>query len=64
MGWGELKDQLFDVVNRKLAPLRDGYARLMEPESELDHILAAGAERARKRAAPVLSAVRRAVGVD
>ncbi len=63
MGWGELKDQLFDVLNTQLAPLRKRYDGLMEPDSELDGLLAAGAEKARKRALPVLAQVRRAIGI-
>lgn len=64
MGWGELKDQLFEVLNTQLAPLRTRYDGLMEPDSGLDGLLAAGAEKARKRALPVLAQVRRAIGTD
>jgi tryptophanyl-tRNA synthetase len=63
-GWGELKNALFDALNTWLAPLRERYAELMDPASELDDILAAGAERARARARPVLAGARRAVGID
>ena len=63
MGWGELKNVLFEVLNTELTPLRSRYAELMEPGSELDDILADGARRARERAGRVLGAVRAAVGV-
>jgi tryptophanyl-tRNA synthetase len=63
MGWGELKNQLFEVLNTQLSPLRARYNTLMDPQSELDALLAAGAEKARKRAAPVLSHVRKAIGI-
>jgi tryptophanyl-tRNA synthetase len=63
-GWGELKNALFEVLNRQLAPLRERYAELMAPGSELDGLLAEGAERARERARPVLAGVRRAIGID
>jgi tryptophanyl-tRNA synthetase len=63
MGWGELKNQLFDVLNTQLSPLRQRYDALMEPGSELDALLAAGAEKARKRTVPVLAQVRKAIGV-
>ncbi|MGH3504121.1 MAG: tryptophan--tRNA ligase [Nocardioidaceae bacterium] len=63
LGWGELKDRLFDVLNERLAPMRARYDSLMEPGSELDEVLAAGAETARRRAVSVLQQVRRAVGV-
>ncbi|RCV49943.1 tryptophan--tRNA ligase [Marinitenerispora sediminis] len=64
MGWGELKDQLFEAINTEVAPMRVRYERLMEPDSELDGILAAGAVRARERSRRVLAKVRRAVGID
>lgn len=64
MGWGELKNQLFEVLNAQLGPLRERYDALMEPDSELDGLLLAGAEKARKRAMPVLGQVRKAIGID
>jgi tryptophanyl-tRNA synthetase len=64
MGWGELKNQLFEVLNTQLSPLRERYNALMDPNSELDTLLAAGAEKARKRAVPVLAQVRKAIGID
>lgn len=63
MGWGELKNQLFEVLNTQLAPMRERYEALMEPNSALDEVLAAGADKARKRAAPVLAQARRAIGI-
>lgn len=63
MGWGELKNLLFEVLNVQLAPMRDRYNALMEPRSELEDLLAAGAEKARKRALPVLTQVKRAIGI-
>lgn len=63
MGWGELKNVLFEVLNTELAPLRERYDELMRPGSELDSFLADGAERARARASRVLSSVRKAIGI-
>jgi tryptophanyl-tRNA synthetase len=64
MGWGELKDQLFQVLNMQLSPLRERYNALMHRDSELDALLAVGAEKARKRAVPMLAQVRKAIGID
>lgn len=64
MGWGELKKELFEVLDTRLGPLRERYDALMAPGSELDDLLAAGAERARARATPILEGVRSAVGID
>ena len=63
LGWGEVKNRLFDVLADLVAPMRERYDALLQTGSELDDILATGAERARKRAAAVLDQVRRAVGV-
>ncbi|MFF5988840.1 tryptophan--tRNA ligase [Prauserella flavalba] len=63
MGWGELKNVLFEVLNTELGPLRERYDALMEPGSELDTMLAEGAEKARERAGRVLGSVRKAIGV-
>ncbi len=64
MGWGDLKNLLFDVLNDQLGPLRVRYDALMEPGSELDGVLTAGAEKARARARVVLTRVREATGIQ
>ncbi len=63
MGWGELKNLLSDELNQQLTPLRERYEALMDPGSELDKLLAEGAAKARDRAAGVLSAARKAIGI-
>ncbi|HET9255474.1 MAG TPA: tryptophan--tRNA ligase [Pseudonocardiaceae bacterium] len=63
MGWGELKNELFEVLDAGLGPLRARYDELMAPGSELDGMLADGAAKARDRARDVLSNVRDAVGI-
>jgi len=64
MGWGELKNLLFEVLNEQLSPLRARYDELMADDSELEDLLVAGAARARVRAREVLANVRAAVGID
>ncbi|HEX5567658.1 MAG TPA: tryptophan--tRNA ligase [Streptomyces sp.] len=64
VGWGELKNQLFEVLNHELTPLREKYHALMEPDSELDALLSEGAQKARERAQRVLRSVRSAIGID
>ncbi|MEU6645710.1 tryptophan--tRNA ligase [Saccharomonospora sp. NPDC046836] len=63
MGWGELKNVLFEVLNTELAPMRARYDALMAPDSELDALLAEGAEKAREQARHVLASVRQAIGI-
>lgn len=64
VGWGELKNQLFEVLNAELGPRRERYDELMKPGSELDKYLAEGAVKARERAGRVLRSVRSAIGID
>jgi tryptophanyl-tRNA synthetase len=64
MGWGDLKNLLFEVLNEQMGPLRERYDALMVPGSELDSILAAGAQKARARARTVLDGVREATGIQ
>jgi tryptophanyl-tRNA synthetase len=63
MGWGDLKNELFEVINTQIGPLRARYDELMAPGSDLDDLLEAGAVRARARAKVVLDRVRDAVGI-
>lgn len=64
MGWGDLKNLLFEVLNVQLGPLRARYDALMAPGSELDDVLASGAEKARARARVVLNNIREATGIQ
>ncbi len=63
LGWGEAKQRLFDRIERELAPMRERYAQLMAHPDEVEAILMAGAERARKTATPLLAQLRDAVGL-
>ena len=64
IGWGHIKDELFQVLDAHLAGPRQRYAALMADRDGLDAILAAGAERARARAREVLGNVRGAIGIE
>jgi tryptophanyl-tRNA synthetase len=64
IGWGHIKEELFQVLDAQLSGPRERYAELMADRPGLDAILAAGAERARDRAREVLGNVRRATGID
>ncbi|MDS1270504.1 tryptophan--tRNA ligase [Lipingzhangella sp. LS1_29] len=63
-GWGEVKDALFETLNATFAGMRERYEQLVAADSELDDILADGAERARTRARATLARVRYAIGMD
>jgi tryptophanyl-tRNA synthetase len=64
MGWGEAKEELFRVVNRELAPLRERFNAILADRAALDRILRKGAEKARPIAAATVKRFRKAAGID
>ena len=63
IAWGEAKKQLFERVNEELRGPREEYERLMEDPGHIEQVLQRGAQRAREYSAPLMSEVRRAVGI-
>jgi len=61
-GYGDFKKAVAEAVVEYLAPVRDRYAELRPDEAELERVFAAGAEKARALAAPVLADVRERMG--
>jgi tryptophanyl-tRNA synthetase len=61
--YGAFKQTVADAVVEYLAPVRERYRELRADESELERVLAAGADKARAIAADTLSDVRTAMGV-
>lgn len=61
LGYGTAKTILFEKINEVLSDARAEYERLMANPSEIDAILADGAERARTVAAETLAQVRTAM---
>jgi tryptophanyl-tRNA synthetase len=62
-GYGDLKVAAAEAVTQMLAPVRERYEDLRADEDALEEVLAAGAEKARALARPVLADVREAMGV-
>lgn len=61
--FGEFKPMLADLAVSKLAPISLEMTRLMGEETEIDRVLARGAEKARAIAAPVLQQTYEIVGM-
>jgi tryptophanyl-tRNA synthetase len=61
-GYGDLKKEVAEVVVEALRPIRERYHELMADPTELDRILAIGAERAGAVAEPKIEEVKRKVG--
>jgi tryptophanyl-tRNA synthetase len=63
-GWGHAKQELYEVLEARIAPMRERYIELRRNPDQIDAILDAGAVEARKRAQATMQRVRRAVGID
>jgi tryptophanyl-tRNA synthetase len=63
LGWGQAKQQLVDVIEQELAPLRQTYESLMARPDDIEDTLRAGAAKAREMAAPFMAQLRQAVGI-
>lgn len=63
VGYGDMKKRLFEYYLQTFAEARARYEELKSDPAEVERILAAGAERARETAAPLMDEVRHIVGV-
>jgi tryptophanyl-tRNA synthetase len=61
-GYGHYKQRLHELFMETLGPARERRRKLTEDPAYLDDVLAMGARKAREIAAPVMEAVRHAVG--
>ena len=64
LAYGEMKKELFALLEDTFSTQRDRYNDLMDNTDELDKILEEGSEKARDIAVPILAKVRKAVGVS
>lgn len=62
IGWGDAKQELFQVMNAYLEEPRQKYQELMANPGQVDEILQEGATKARALAAPLLERVKERVG--
>jgi len=63
MGYGHVKQEIHERLVNYFAPMRERRESWESRPDELEDILADGAKRARKIAAPVLAAARKATGL-
>lgn len=64
IGWGDAKQQLFELLEAELAPLRERYQYLMAHPQLIEDALQHGAQKARAKAAPFMAQLRDAVGIS
>ena len=63
IAWRDAKAQLFERVDRELAPMRARYEELIANPAAIEAVLLAGADKARRLAGPLMTRLRRAVGL-
>ncbi len=63
IGWGVLKEELYEYLDAQLSVPRAEYERLIAAPDHVEAVLRRGADRARARAVPFLAEIRRAVGI-
>lgn len=63
IGWGHVKQALFEAVNAQLAEPREKYAELVQNPEFVEKTLLQGAEKARAQSRPFLEEIRKAVGI-
>ena len=63
IAWGDAKQEVFERVDREIAPMRATYEDLMAHPEKVERILLAGAEKARPKSAAFMAELRSAVGL-
>lgn len=63
IGWGEMKQLLFEHLNARLAEPRARYEELLRAPDHIEQVLQEGAARARDCSIPFLREIRQAVGI-
>ena len=63
IGWGEMKQLLFETLDKELRGMRAEYEKLIADPAHVESVLRAGAAKARALSVPFLADIRRRVGV-
>jgi len=63
IGWGEMKQFLFEHLNEHLHGARERYDALIQTPEKIEDILQAGAEKARRYSQPFMQKIRAATGI-
>ena len=64
IGWGYVKQDLFEVMDSHIEPLRNQYNELMNDTNHLDNVLKVGAEQARERTKALMQRLRSQIGIS
>jgi tryptophanyl-tRNA synthetase len=63
IGWGEVKQVLYERIEADVAPMRERYDELIAKPQVIEEILQDGARKARATAAPLIATLRNAIGL-
>ena len=63
IGWGEMKQFLFEYLNGHLQSARERYDALLQAPESIEAVLLEGAEKARAYSRPVMNKIRDSVGI-
>ena len=63
IAWGEVKQQLFELINQELEAPRERYQALINNPGKVEKELQRGAERAREISKPFVAELRNAIGI-
>ena len=63
IAWGEVKQQLFELINAELAAPRERYEALLADPARVESELQRGADKARALSRPLIERLRAAVGI-
>jgi tryptophanyl-tRNA synthetase len=63
IGWGDMKQLLYETIDAELKDARTRYDALMQEPARIEEVLQAGAKKARAISAPFLQRLRHAVGL-
>jgi len=64
IGWGEMKQVLFEHINNHITPARERYEALLESPAHIEQQLQEGAGKARALSMPFIKELRKAVGIS
>lgn len=64
IGWGEMKQLLFEHINDHITPARERYEALMQSPGHIEEQLQEGALKARAISIPFIKELRKAVGIS
>lgn len=64
MGWGDIKQMLFEHINDHITPARERYQALLEAPEHIEEQLQEGAAKARAVSIPFIKTLRNAVGIS